>query len=99
MAKESDANKIHTTSSQFDDVTKHFSAYLITTESMCNTSFFNLCFNVMSIVETEKYNLIADATEITFAFLPSIITVVPCHILVKLDLQAFEVKEILCKNS
>ena len=36
--------------------------------------------------------------EVSFAFLPCIMIGVPCHILVKLDLQAFEVKEILCKN-
>eukprot|EP00944_MAST-04C_sp_MAST-4C-sp1_P011573 g11573.t1 len=101
MAKESDANKVHTTFvSMADDVTKHFSAYLDLPLKVCVTlAFLTSAFNVMSIYGDREVQFNELMYEITFAFLPSIIIVVPCHILVKLDLQAFEVKEILCKNS
>ena len=101
MAKESDANKVHTTFvSMADDVTKHFSAYLDLPLKVCVTlAFLTFAFNVMSIYGDREVQFNELMYEITFAFLPSIIIVVPCHILVKLDLQAFEVKEILCKNS
>ena len=51
MAKESDANKVHTTFvSMADDVTKHFSAYLDLPLKVCVTlAFLTSAFNVMSI--------------------------------------------------
>lgn len=101
IAKGNDANKVHITCvSMTNDITDHFSAYLSLPLQVCITlALATAAFNLISIYASSETPFVQLVYEIVFAFLPIVMIAIPCLVLVKLDLLAFEVKEIICRNS